>query len=483
MKKLHLFMLKSFAGPFVATFFISMFVLMMQFLWMHIDDLVGKGLDGDIILQLLFYVSMTLVPMGLPLAVLLASIMTFGSLGENYELTALKAAGISLYRIMKPLIALIMVLTLAAFFFSNNVLPYANLKASSLLYDIKRQKPEMSLKDGVFANEMDDYRIKQDHTNKQTGMMYNIMIYNHSEASRNYEVTIADSGRMDTDPTGQYMEVRLYNGWSYTDEGYKDRKQKNYPFRRVSFEKQFFLIPLEDNALKRTDEDLFKNSYGMLNIRQLEHAEDSLAKSLERTQQNRVRQMLRQNYVKRKEVSAVKDSTLRAETRGQRLNLDSLAATMDAHEQKEAADKALEYARAAQNAYRGEITIIDRQKEMIRRHQIEWHRKFTLSFACFIFFFIGAPLGGIIRKGGLGAPVVVSIFLFIVYYIIWMMGERAAREGALEPWQGMWISSVILLPLGIILTYTAMTDSAVMSSEAYMNFIKRITGFFKKKKK
>ena len=467
----------------MATFFISMFVLMMQFLWMHIDDLVGKGLDGDIILQLLFYVSMTLVPMGLPLAVLLASIMTFGSLGENYELTALKAAGISLYRIMKPLIALIMVLTLAAFFFSNNVLPYANLKASSLLYDIKRQKPEMSLKDGVFANEMDDYRIKQDHTNKQTGMMYNIMIYNHSEASRNYEVTIADSGRMDTDPTGQYMEVRLYNGWSYTDEGYKDRKQKNYPFRRVSFEKQFFLIPLEDNALKRTDEDLFKNSYGMLNIRQLEHAEDSLAKSLERTQQNRVRQMLRQNYVKRKEVSAVKDSTLRAETRGQRLNLDSLAATMDAHEQKEAADKALEYARAAQNAYRGEITIIDRQKEMIRRHQIEWHRKFTLSFACFIFFFIGAPLGGIIRKGGLGAPVVVSIFLFIVYYIIWMMGERAAREGALEPWQGMWISSVILLPLGIILTYTAMTDSAVMSSEAYMNFIKRITGFFKKKKK
>ena len=483
MKKLQHFMLKSFAGPFVATFFISMFVLMMQFLWMHIDDLVGKGLDGDIILQLLFYVSMTLVPMGLPLAVLLASIMTFGSLGENYELTALKAAGISLYRIMKPLIALIMVLTLAAFFFSNNVLPYANLKASSLLYDIKRQKPEMSLKDGVFANEMDDYRIKQDHTNKQTGMMYNIMIYNHSEASRNYEVTIADSGRMDTDPTGQYMEVRLYNGWSYTDEGYKDRKQKNYPFRRVSFEKQFFLIPLEDNALKRTDEDLFKNSYGMLNIRQLEHAEDSLAKSLERTQQNRVRQMLRQNYVKRKEVSAVKDSTLRAETRGQRLNLDSLAATMDAHEQKEAADKALEYARAAQNAYRGEITIIDRQKEMIRRHQIEWHRKFTLSFACFIFFFIGAPLGGIIRKGGLGAPVVVSIFLFIVYYIIWMMGERAAREGALEPWQGMWISSVILLPLGIILTYTAMTDSAVMSSEAYMNFIKRITGFFKKKKK
>lgn len=483
MKKLHIFMLKSFVGPFVATFFISMFVLMMQFLWRYIDDLVGKGLEGEVIAHLLFYVSLTLVPMGLPLAVLLASIMTFGNLGENYELTALKAAGISLYRIMQPLIFLIMFLTLAAFFFSNNVLPYANLKASSLLYDIKRQKPELSLKDGVFVNDMDGYSIKVDRTDKKTGLMHDLMIYNHSDATKNYEMTIADSGRMDADATGRYMEVRLYNGWSYTDEGYKDRNSKTFPFRRVSFKKQFFLIPLEDNSLKRTDEDLFKNSYGMLNIKQLQHAEDSLGKDLERSQRNRVKQMLRQNYVKRKEYSPERDSAMMAKTRGRMLNLDSLARTMDAREEKNAADKALDYARSAQNSYRGEVTIIDRQKEMIRRHQIEWHKKFTLSFACFIFFFIGAPLGGIIRKGGLGMPVVVSIFLFIVYYIIWMMGERAAREGALEPWQGMWISSVILLPLGAFLTYTAMTDSAVMSSESYTNFVKKIVGFFKRKKK
>ena len=483
MKKLHVFMLKSFVGPFVATFFISMFVLMMQFLWMHIDDLVGKGLDGEIILQLLMYVSMTLVPMGLPLAVLLASLMTFGNLGENYELTALKAAGISLYRIMQPLIVLIVALTVAAFFFSNDVLPYANLKASSLLYDIKRQKPELSLKDGVFVNEMDGYSIKVDHTDKKTGMMYNLMIYNHSDANRNYEMTIADSGRMDTDPTGRFMEVELYHGWSYTDEGYKDRNTKTFPFRRVSFEKQFFLIPLEDNSLKRTDEDLFKNSYGMLDIKQLQHAEDSLGKGLERTQKNRVRQMLRQNYVKRKEATPGKDSVMMVETRGEKLDLDSLAGTMDAREQKGAADKALEYARAAQNAFRGEVAIVERQEEIIRRHQIEWHRKFTLSFACFIFFFIGAPLGGIIRKGGLGMPVVVSIFLFIVYYVIWMMGERAAREGALQPWQGMWIASVILLPLGAFLTYTAMTDSAVMNAEAYTNFMKKVVGVFKRRKK
>ena len=367
--------------------------------------------------------------------------------------------------------------------FFNDVLPYANLKASSLLYDIKRQKPELSLKDGVFVNEMDGYSIKVDHTDKKTGMMYNLMIYNHSDANRNYEMTIADSGRMDTDPTGRFMEVELYHGWSYTDEGYKDRNTKTFPFRRVSFEKQFFLIPLEDNSLKRTDEDLFKNSYGMLDIKQLQHAEDSLGKGLERTQKNRVRQMLRQNYVKRKEATPDKDSVMMVETRGEKLDLDSLAGTMDVREQKGAADKALEYARAAQNAFRGEVAIVERQEEIIRRHQIEWHRKFTLSFACFIFFFIGAPLGGIIRKGGLGMPVVVSIFLFIVYYVIWMMGERAAREGALQPWQGMWIASVILLPLGAFLTYTAMTDSAVMNAEAYTNFMKKVVGVFKRRKK
>ena len=240
---------------------------------------------------------------------------------------------------------------------------------------------------------------------------------------------------------------------------------------------------MEDNSLKRTDEDLFKNSYGMLDIKQLQHAEDSLGKGLERTQKNRVRQMLRQNYVKRKEATPDKDSVMMVETRGEKLDLDSLAGTMDVREQKGAADKALEYARAAQNAFRGEVAIVERQEEIIRRHQIEWHRKFTLSFACFIFFFIGAPLGCIIRKGGLGMPVVVSIFLFIVYYVIWMMGERAAREGALQPWQGMWIASVILLPLGAFLTYTAMTDSAVMNAEAYTNFMKKVVGVFKRRKK
>ena len=274
MKKLHLYMLKSFVGPFVATFFISMFVLIMQFLWRYIDDLVGKGLDGDVIIHLLSYVALTLVPMGLPLAVLLASIMTFGSLGENYELTALKAAGISLYRIMQPLIFLIILFTIAAFFFSNNVLPYANLKASTLLYDIKKQKPELSLKEGVFINDIEGYSIKVDKIDKKTGMMYDMLIYSHPKNTRrgNFETTIADSGIMEADKSGLFMEVQLYNGFTYTDEGGKSGNKDTYPFRRVKFDKQFFVIPLADNQLQRSDDDLFKDSYGMLNIVQLENA-------------------------------------------------------------------------------------------------------------------------------------------------------------------------------------------------------------------
>ena len=482
MKRLHLFMLKSFIGPFVATFFISMFVLIMQFLWRYIDDLVGKGLEWGVIIQLIFYVSMTLVPMGLPLAVLLASIMTFGSLGENYELTALKAAGISLYRIMQPLIVLIVVLTIAAFFFSNDVLPYANLKTQTLFYDIQKKKPELSLKEGVFVNDIDTYSIKVNRIDKENGMMYGVLIYNHSAANRNYEVTIADSGIMETSPKGNYMEVELYNGATYTDEGAKTRNSKNFPFQRIHFSKQSFAIPLADNELKRSDEDMFKDSYRMKNIRQLEKDVDSLTTSLQRDKKREAKRLLDNNYVRQRVRMMKRDSLLWRENAGVELHLDSLYATMDAEEQKEIVNKALQFARDAKHSQYMERQRFERQEEIIRRHDIEWHRKFTLSFACFIFVFIGAPLGGIIRKGGLGAPVVVSIFLFIVYYIIWMMGERAAREGALEPWQGMWISSVLLLPLGGVLTYMIMTDSSVMSSEAYINFIKKIVGYFKKEK-
>ena len=367
MKKLHLFMLKSFVGPFVATFFISMFVLIMQFLWRYIDDLVGKGLEGHVISHLLFYVSMTLVPMGLPLAVLLASIMTFGAMGENYELTAMKAAGISLYRIMKPLIVLIVILTIGAFFFSNNVLPYANLKASSLLYDIKRQKPELSLKEGVFINDIDGYSIKVDKIDKKTGMMYGMLIYNHTDRAGNYEVTIADSGIMEADPTGLFMEVELYHGYTYTDEGMKTNNKKTYPFRRVRFDKQFFVIPLSGNELKRSDEDLFKNSYGMLNIRQLDSMVNTLNLRLGSRKQGVAVGLIRDSYVKRVDRNPKRDSVIQQETQGQVKDLDSLRMSLDSEEWKNAMEQAVQFARNAQTHHRNDLMINDRDEEAIRK--------------------------------------------------------------------------------------------------------------------
>ncbi len=477
-------MLKSFIGPFVATFFISMFVLIMQFLWRMIDEIVGKGLEFTVIAELLIYLSTTLVPMALPLAVLLSSIMTFGSLGENYELIALKSAGISLYRIMKPLIILIVCLTIFAFFFSNNILPVANLKFYSLLYDIRKQKPEMSFKEGIFTNDLEGYSIKIDKINKETGMMYNMLIYEHKEGSGNYDVTKADSGRMVGDPKSNLMELILYSGHSYTDEGMKNpSSRKSYPFRRLKFDKETVLIELPETDLKRSDEDGFRSYAMMLNLDQLEHTIDSSQNALNTRKAGDTKKLLSNNYQRSKSPTRERDSILFEESRGKYSDKDSLFSAFDIEEQRRAVDNALQYAREVKQRIQDDYHFYVAQQENIIKSKLEWHRKFTLSFACFIFFFIGAPLGAIIRKGGLGMPVVVSVLLFIIYYIISMMGERSAKEAVVSPAVGMWISAFILLPLGIVLTYKSVTDSEMMNTEAYKLFFEKVLKFFQRKKK
>ncbi|MDR2413992.1 MAG: LptF/LptG family permease [Odoribacteraceae bacterium] len=480
MKRLHWYMMKSFTGPFVATFFISMFVLIMQFLWLHIDDLVGKGLEWTIIAQLLFYASMTLVPLGIPLAVLLASIMTFGNLGENYELTALKSAGVSLYRIMKPLIFFIVTLTVLAFYFSNNILPYANLKTGTLFHDIRQHKPEVSIKPGFFINDIDNYSILIQHKNNETGMMYGLQVYAHTEIQdNNYEVTIADSGFMEIGPGGEYMKVELFNGYTYTDEGLKNKRSRSFPFRTVQFEKQYFIIPMQGNEFQRSDEGMYRNSHKMLSIEQLNEKGDSLKKLLRTEKNTHLNSLLSYNYIKGGP-RGQRDSLIDAKDAGHLPDIDSLHATFDVGERKNVASNAARLAREVQQTRKSGTIAMQFREKIVRYYDIEWHRKFSLSFACFIFFFIGAPLGGIIRKGGLGMPVVVSVLLFIVYHVISMMGERSARE-VVDPALGMWISSLILLPLGAILTYMSMTDSAIMNAEVYMNLVKRLLRLLKKK--
>lgn len=475
-------MLKSFSGPFVATLFISMFVLMMQFLWRQIDEIVGKGLDFSVIAELLFYASITLLPMALPLAVLLSSIMTFGNLGENYELIALKAAGVSLYRIMRPLIICAALLAAFAFVFSDYVIPVANLKFFSMLYDVKKQKPEMSFKEGIFSNDLEGYSIKIDKINKETGMMYGMLIYNHKDAGGNYEVTKADSGLMNTDTKRNTMELILFHGHTYTDESIKNTAARlTFPFRRVKFDKQVLMLELPGTDLKRSDEEGFRSNTKMLNTTQLDSTIDTLQRVIHTRKVLGTKRMLSANYIKNKATAPERDSILQIQSQGVINSVDSLYRTYDIEEQKRAMDNALQYAREIKQRTQDDMTYYLSQEELMRKNKIAWHYKIVWSLACFVFFFIGAPLGAIIRKGGLGMPVVVSTLLFILYYIIYMMGERSAGEGVLEPWVGTWIATVVMMILGIFLTYKSVTDSEMLNTESYMKFFKKIGGFLKKR--
>lgn len=489
MKRLHKFIIKSFLGPFFMTFFICVFILLMQFLWKYIDDLVGKGLEWHIVTELLVYASFGLVPLAFPLAMLLASIMTFGSLGENYELVAMKASGISLFRIMRPLFMLAVGLTAMAFYFSNNILPKTNLKFYSLMWSVKQQKPEMVIKEGVFANDLQGYSIKVEHKGRNNNMLYDVMIYNHAKNTGNLNVTVADSGKMKISDDKRYMAITLYNGHSYTDDAERSKpaSEKHYPFRRESFKKEVINISMLDFEFNRTDEKLFSGGSRMMNIKQLTYQGDSLLLDFK----NRIyRFMTSMNYgsdINQQMVwlalpidSLRKNPNLQADTL---VDFDRFISSMNDVEKREVYRQAIADARSnSQIINRQMEELYTYKRNMVNSYAMEWHRKFTLSFACLIFFFIGAPLGAIIRKGGLGMPVVVSILMFIAYYVLMITGEKFAREDTWTMTEGMWFSSFVFLPLGIWLTYKAATDSGIMNMESYQMFFSKLFGALKRKK-
>ena len=549
MKRLHTFILRSFFGPLIATFFVSLFILLMQFLWKYIDDLAGKGLEWTVIMELMLYASARLVPMALPLAILLSSIMTFGNMGENFELTAIKSAGVSLQKFMSPLIYLTILICIGAFYYSDYVIPYTNLKTSSLIYDVKNQRQELLIKEGIFYNGIEGYSIKIAKKDYKTNLLQNIMIYDHSDNKENVNVTIADSGYMRMTEDEKNIILTLYNGYTYeeVDESKQRRRPKDrlYPHRRNTFEKQVAIFELKGLDFSRTDEDLFKNHYNMYNLKQLVYAEDSLMNDHNKQIENFTKTQVKGNYFKReaillnskrnrelpevepktkptreiintkteiknrktsklKDKTRYKDSRQNTKSKGaeikikpaakeqladtlkipEKLKLDSLYNKYDISLKEKIINSALEFARVSHNNITGSKNIFLQREELIRRHQIEWHRKFALSFACLVFFFIGAPFGAIVRKGGFGTPVVVSILFFILYYILSISGEKFAREGVLPPYIGMWISSFVLMPLGIFLTYKATTDSVILNTDTYFIFFKKLFGrLFKKSKK
>ncbi|MFO8067639.1 MAG: LptF/LptG family permease [Bacteroidales bacterium] len=485
MKKLHILLLKSYIGPFIATFFIALFILLMQFLWKYIDDLVGKGLEWYLIGELMFYAAITFIPMALPLAILLSSIMTMGNLGENNELVAFKSAGISLNKIMFPLIVISSFFVITAFYFSNNVLPVANLKMGSLLYDIRHQRPAFNIIEGVFYKGIDNYVIKADVKESDGATLREVMIYDHSEKRGNVNLTVADWAYMSTTPDKRYLVMNLYEGYNYQNLKSGNPRDPANPFQRTYFKEQVKKFDLSGFDLSRTDEESFRSNYQMLSMNQLVVFIDSLENMVEKSKDN-----IYDKYIKKfKHLEQVNEEVLN------RVDND----TID-HERynKILEDGYLKFAKwqrhlvlsQSKNIIRSQIDglrfgneDLKNRKRRLARYEIEYHRKFTLSFACLVLFLIGAPLGAIIRKGGFGLPMVVSVLFFVVFHVISITGEKFARETVLSAFEGMWLSSFLLLPVGIWLTIKATTDSSLLDIDSYLNKFKNVFKFIKKKNK
>lgn len=475
------------------TFFICVFILLMQFLWKYIDDLVGKGLEWTVVTELLFYAAFALIPLAFPLAMLLSSIMTFGNLGENYELVAMKASGISLFRIMRPLLVIAILLTGIAFFFSNNILPKTNLKFHSLLLGVRHQKPEMVIKEGVFVNDMPNFSLKVERKGKDNNMLYDVMIYNHADNQGNIKVTVADSGKMEISQvtaTDKFMAITLYNGYNY-EEGRENNAGSNgrrYPFMRQSFKKEIININMDQFEFSRMDENQLRSSSRMMNIKDLVSQGDSLFGAYKIRLWNFVTSLNYGSDVNRQVNwlsipidSLRKNPNIKPDTL---IDVDKAISAMGTFEKTELYRKAIGCAQNNSQTISQTLDEMYKRRKFLNSFPMEWHRKFTLSIACLIFFFIGAPLGAIIRKGGLGMPVVVSILMFIAYYILMITGEKFASEDAWSMIGGMWFASFVFLPIGIWLTYKAATDSGVMNMESYQELFKKLTSlsFLKRNK-
>ncbi len=476
MKILHRFMLKQFMGPFIMAFIIVVFTLLMQFLWKYIDDLVGKGLALSVIGELLLYTSANLAIMAFPLSVLLASIFTLGNMGENYELIALKAAGVSLQRIVLPLIILSCIIAGGAFVFANNVTPVTNLKMRTLIYDIQQQRPELQIQEGIFYNGIEGYSIRIGRRDYKTKQLYDLRIYNHTDKMGNTDVILADSGYMAVTADKRFLEITLFHGHSYVDDvNHKtvNKKNKTYPFRHDFFDKQVFRMVLPGFDLTRSDEQIFKQSYQMMNLSQLEYTMDSLALVLT-NQEDQLRKIVQPAYQTLETHKLPIDTSLRSKVPD---DFRPLFNKELKSKKQMAIQEAINGVRSQKDQVAGLIYELDDKSKRAWKYEIEWHRKFTMSLACIIFFFIGAPLGAIIRKGGLGTPIIIAVIFFVLYYVISMIGEKSAKEGAMTPLEGMWLSTFIVLPIGIFLTYLATRDSSIFNQELYASYIKKGLNF------
>ena len=476
-------MLESFLPLFLMTFVISLFLVVMQFLWKYVEDMVGKGLDTSVLLEMFMYAALQLVPLALPLAILLASIMVFGNLGERFELLAIKSAGVPLLKTMKPLIILIAFISVGAFFYQNYAMPRIQVKFYSLLISIRQKSPELDIPEGVFYKGIDNYNIFVDKKNRDNGMLYDVMIYDVSKGFNNMAVIVCDSASMKMSEDKLSLAFTMHDGQQFQNfqsesMGSSNKSKDFVPYSRENFKRKQMLIPFDANFNRMEGSELEESSgasYVSKNSAELKFSIDSMLVKMDSL-----------NIVDRKQMKTGSHLSFR---NAYNENLDSVFALSDSvgiapvdtvlltkpyDKQSSILRGAITKAENNNNEFLFRSISKVTTQRTINRHWVEWHRKFTLSFACLIFLFIGAPLGSIIRKGGMGMPIVVSVILFIIYYILDNVGYKMTRDGVWIHWVGMWFSSFILLPLGIFLTYKAMNDSVILNADAYLGFIKKL---------
>jgi lipopolysaccharide export system permease protein len=468
-KKLDKLIIKAFVAPFIATFLISLFVLVMQFFWLYIDDLVGKGLDVFTIFRLIGYVAATAVPLALPLSLLLSSIMTFGNLGESFELVAIKSAGIPLLRFMMPLLVIAVLISGVAFLFANNIIPVANLKLNALKYDIIVTKPALDIKEGVFYDKIEGYVIKVGKKEKDDSTIRSVVIYEKTPGLQD-NFLVAKSGIMKVTPDKRFLQFTLHDGWNYQENG--NRYGSGSDFIRLGFKDYQKDFDLSSFQMNRTQDSLFRWDPKMLTVHQLNLSIDSVNKMRTSTIDH-----LKQQVQPTLTFYKYKDSTWHLPDSIKNKRVKTIDSIIPVSMLMMTYERAMMNINSVKGFVDFAATDYSATEELLRKNHIEWNRKFTLSFACLVLFMIGAPLGSIIRKGGLGSPLVFAVVFFVLFHLLNTFGEKFAKQGVTSVVGGMWLSTFVLVPVGIFLTSKAMRDSQLFNKEFYFRFLKKVKTF------
>ncbi len=466
MKKVHLLMLKSYLGPMFMAFFIVSFILLMNFMWRWIDELVGKGLTIGVIFELMGYAVMTTIPMALPLSTLFSSLMAIGNMGENYELLALKAAGISLSRILRPLMIVTFIISVASFFAANNLVPYSYKKMTAIIYDIRQQKQALEFDDGIFFNGIEDMSIRVEHQDRKTKLLHNVLIYDTRNNNGQMTTIIADSGYINLSDDKRFLMVTLFNGENY-EQNRSNSWYSESNLRHHFFDVQKAMIALEGFNFERSDASTFTNA-STKRVDELSIEIDSLQKEVDTEVYSLNDDIINNNLFQSK--GTTNDSTKTVHS----INIsDSITNISDFRKKYEMMEHAISLASSSSSRMTFDESSLKEKLQVLYKDQIEFFSKFALPVSVFIFFLIGSSLGAIIRKGGMGMPFVISFAFFIIYYILMISGEKMAKEGSTHPFIGTWLSSFVLLPIAVFLLYKASTDSGLLNTEWYLKHILR----------